>query len=222
VRGRSPLAHGRRLVVTVFILVLCAACRAPYPAAPGGRVEPAPNACPKGAACAPEPEVTLCDLVAPGGAPLRMACTPSGPELCFDATDNNCNGVIDEGCGVQTGSLQFAIAWEEGGHVDLDVTDPQGEEAKLDEPTKIGLTKDRDCARSLAGCHGQNMENVFLAGDGPPPPGKYRVDIKVDKAEGIHFPLKVRFGGRIGTRTFSTDVELLSPDDVKACPVVVE
>ena len=52
-------------------------------------------------------------LEAPEDAALDTACTPTGPELCFNAIDDNCNGVIDEGCGVQTGLLQFAIAWSE-------------------------------------------------------------------------------------------------------------
>ncbi|HEY8943633.1 MAG TPA: lipoprotein, partial [Polyangiaceae bacterium] len=43
---------------------------------------------------------------------LPNACVTSGPEACFDATDDNCNGIIDEGCGIDTGPVQFAIAWE--------------------------------------------------------------------------------------------------------------
>jgi hypothetical protein len=213
------LARLRGLAAAALLASLGAACRAPYAPRPSGPAEP--SACAGGAPCRAESAVSLCDLGNPA-APLRMACTPSGPELCFDATDNNCNGVIDEGCGVQTGPVQFAIAWEESGHVELEVTDPEGEQAKLDEPTKMGLTKDRDCGRNLAACHGQNMENVFLAGEGPPPAGKYLVEVKVDKPEGLHFPVKVRLGGRVGMRTFSTDIELASPDDTKVCPVVVE
>src|SRR5690242_59285 len=53
------------------------------------------------------------DVKAPEGATLETACTPTGVEICFDARDNNCNGVIDEGCGLHTGILQFVIAWEE-------------------------------------------------------------------------------------------------------------
>ena len=81
------------------------------------------------------------------GVSLTMTCTPTGPEICFDATDNNCNGVIDEGCGVESGPLQFAIAWPEGADVDLDVTDPRGQLAKPGERTDSGLAKDRDCGR---------------------------------------------------------------------------
>ena len=219
-QGRSP-SRGL-LPCALPLLLFWVACRAPYAARPVGDDPTRSGACPAGADCRADPEATLCDLTSSEGAPLRMACTPAGPELCFDATDNNCNGIIDEGCGVQTGPLQFAVAWEDAGHVDLEVTDPRGDQAKLDEPTPLGLTKDRDCARGVSGCHGQNMENVFFAGEGRPPAGVYRVELKVDRAEGLHFPLKVRFGGRIGMRTFSTDLELSSADDSKVCPVVVE
>ena len=43
---------------------------------------------------------------------------------------------------------------------------------KLAEPgerTVDALTKDRDCGRPQNSCHGQNMENVYFAGDAPPP-----------------------------------------------------
>jgi hypothetical protein len=139
--------------------------------------------------------------------PQSTACTPTGPELCFDATDNNCNGVIDEGCGVQTGLLQFSIAWPEGPDVDLDVFDPHNNEAKPNEPTESGLVKDRDCGRPPTACHGQNMENVYFSGERPMP-GRYRVEIKLDRPEEAHAAVKVRFGGRACGRTFNRDVDL--------------
>jgi hypothetical protein len=217
-------AVGQRLCAPVLFIGLFGSCRAPYAPRPASDGAPLANACREnksGPGCG-DGDPALGEIATPEGVPLRMACTPSGPELCFDATDNNCNGIIDEGCGVQTGPLQFAIAWEEVGHINLEVTDPRGEQAKLDEPTQIGLTKDRDCGRSATGCHGQNMENVFLAGEAQPPAGKYRVEVKVDRPEGIHFPVKVRFGGRIGMRTFSTDLELSSAEDAKVFTFVIE
>ena len=51
------------------------------------------------------------DLEGPSASALREACTPSGIERCFDAVDDNCDGAIDEGCGLMTGLLQFVIAW---------------------------------------------------------------------------------------------------------------
>src|ERR1700733_1512749 len=50
----------------------------------------------------PASDVVTANLVAPAGVTLAQACTPTGPELCFNAVDDNCNGVIDEGCGLET------------------------------------------------------------------------------------------------------------------------
>ena len=77
--------------------------------------------------------IAVSHIEAPYGVTLVEACTPTGPEICFNAVDDNCNGVIDEGCGVLTGVLQFTIAWGDSpADVDLIVTDPDGERASLE------------------------------------------------------------------------------------------
>jgi hypothetical protein len=142
------------------------------------------------------------------GMALEMACTPTGVEICFDARDNNCNGVIDEGCGLHTGVLQFTIAWDApDADVDLRVTDPTGETAERGRgPTSGGLEQDRDCPGS-DGCQGQNIENVFLA-EGDPKRGKYTVLVHLDKLGTAHAPVRVRLSARIGQRSYSMVMDL--------------
>lgn len=141
---------------------------------------------------------------------LAAACTPSGPEQCFNAIDDNCNGVIDEGCGICTGPLQFTIAWSESSaNVDLVVIDPTG--AKVTRtPGASGLKLDRDCPKD--GCAGQNVDNVCLEGEDPPR-GRYVLEIHLGPRPGANAgpvtpSTKVRVGVRVGDKSYGADLEL--------------
>lgn len=153
-------------------------------------------------------ELDVKDVTTSVGVALEQACVPSGVELCFDAYDNNCNGIIDEGCGLHTGILQFTIAWQEAAaDVDLNVNGPEGDLARFDKPNQSGLLKDRDCPGADNQCYGQNVENVFLA-EGRPRRGRYRVVVRLEDLHDAQSPIKVRLSARIGQRHFSSVVEL--------------
>ena len=150
-----------------------------------------------------------------GTVPAALAqkiCSPTGPELCFNATDDNCNGIIDEGCGLHTGLVQFALAWDEPrADVDLRVFDPSGELVEVGRPARSGLVKERDCPGRNNECHGQNFENVYL-GDGEPARGEYRARVRLEALAGENPPIRVAFGARVGPKTYSATVSLEAPE----------
>jgi tRNA (guanosine-2'-O-)-methyltransferase len=173
------------------------------------------------AACGPSvkakseaPKMAASRVAGPAGVELVMACVPTGPELCFNAVDDNCNGVIDEGCGVATGLLQFTIAWGDSpADIDLVMTGPNKEKiSDASRATPNGFHLDRDCPTD--GCGGQNIENIYFDGL-EPPKGKYTVEIKLSELHGADTPIKVRFGARVGAQTFGADVQLARDDDKK-------
>ncbi len=170
-------------------------------------------------ACAPvkpaktDPGPRLLRIQAKPGAVVDRACVPSGPELCFNARDDNCNGILDEGCGVNTGLVQFAIAWAEANaDVDLRVTDPSGELVEAGRPTQSGLVKDRDCPGKRNACRGQNMENVYLE-DGDPARGKYRLRVRLEEMGGENPPISVTLGARVGPKTYALEMSLTRAGD---------
>jgi hypothetical protein len=172
-----------------------------------------PGASTHGAAHA---SVVATHVVSPPGTSLQQACTPTGPELCFNAIDDNCNGVIDEGCGLQTGILQFVIAWGASpADVNLVLATPK-EERVPDERTRStpsGFHLDRDCP-SDEGCSGQNVEDIYFEGLDPPR-GRYVVEIALADLHGIDPPVRVRFGARLGARSVGFDVDLAPGEDAK-------
>lgn len=158
----------------------------------------------------------LLKLEAFPGAVVERACVPTGPEQCFNARDDNCNGIIDEGCGVNTGLVQFAAAWTEPkADVDLRVVDPNGELVEAGRATQAGLVKDRDCPGKRNECRGQNMENVYLeAGD--PERGKYQLRIRLEDLGGETPPIRVTVGARVGPKTYALEVTLEQAGDERA------
>ena len=185
---RSALALG-----AVAAAGLVAAC------GPGAVAAEAPSA----------PKVVAMNLASKEGVPLESACVAAGPERCFDAVDDNCNGIIDEGCGIGTGLLQFTLAWGDSpADVDLVLTEPRG--GKIFEgnrSSRTGFRLDRDCPGE-DGCHGQNIENIFFEG-GDPPRGKYTLEVKLSELHSAETPVKVRLGARVGGQVFSSLIELL-------------
>jgi hypothetical protein len=150
----------------------------------------------------------------PAGVSFSSVCTPTGNELCFNAIDDNCNGIIDEGCGLGTGVMQFEIAWGDSqAEVELVVTDPAGDRlTDANRSTPSGLHLDRVCPKD--GCHGQNVVNAFFEG-ADPPAGHYSVEIKLVDPHGATLPEKVQFAWKVGGRTSGTELSIASPDDKK-------
>jgi hypothetical protein len=151
-----------------------------------------------------------------GGPSLRAVepCLPLGYEICFNALDDNCNGALEEGCGVPAGVVQFMIGWDAlRADVDLNVTDPNGELIEAGRVARSGLIKTRDCPGRRQECSGVNLENVFLEGNKAPTRGTYRVSVALESLGGEQAPIWVNLSSRLGTKRYAFEIRLLAPED---------
>ncbi|MBX3275070.1 MAG: hypothetical protein KF729_32695 [Sandaracinaceae bacterium] len=108
---------------------------------------------------------------------VTHACNPGAAEVC-NGLDDNCNGVIDEGCGYSGGNIQITLAWGTGADLDLYVTDPTGftiSYSRTRSPSGGHLDHDARgaCVRSQAGA---TIENVYWNTPNPPR-GSYRIEV---------------------------------------------
>jgi tRNA (guanosine-2'-O-)-methyltransferase len=133
--------------------------------------------------------------------------------------DDNCNGVIDEGCGEPTGALQFVIAWAAAqADVNLTLLTPShervpGEHDRGAAGGAAGFREGRDCPGE-DGCGGQNVETIFFEGT-EVPHGHYIVEIALADLHGEPPPVKVRFGARLGSYSIGFDVEVAPGDGAR-------
>jgi tRNA (guanosine-2'-O-)-methyltransferase len=147
-----------------------------------------------------------------GDVGLASATTATSPEVCGNASDDNQNGLIDEGCGLALGLVQFLAGWSASkADVDLRVVDPNGELIEVGRVARSGLTKDRDCPGRGTECQGRNLENVYLA-EGEPLKGEYRLRLRLESLGGESPPIRVKLGARLGALSRSYEVELETPE----------
>jgi tRNA (guanosine-2'-O-)-methyltransferase len=140
------------------------------------------------------------------------ATTATGPEVCANAADDNQNGLIDEGCGLSLGLVQFLAGWSAPkADVDLRVVDPNGDLIEVGRVARSGLTKDRDCPGRGSECQGKNLENVYLA-EGEPLKGEYRLRLRLESLGGETPPIHVTLGARLGGSSRSYEVLLETPE----------
>lgn len=133
---------------------------------------------------------------------LARACTPTGPEVCLNARDDNCNGIADEGCGLHTGLVQFLAAWDApGSDVDLHVIDPNGQLAEVGKASDAGLIKERECPGRRNDCQGVNLENVYLQAGKKAVHGRFLLRVRLEKLGTDELPVRVSLAARLGTRS---------------------
>ena len=164
------------------------------------------------AACGASKPQAAASPVPSSDATLASATIVTAPEVCANAVDDNRNGLIDEGCGLSLGLVQFLAGWSAPkADVDLRVVDPNGDLIEVGRVARSGLTKDRDCPGRGGECQGKNLENVYLA-EGEPLKGEYRLRLRLESLGGETPPIRVTLGTRLGGTSRSYDVLLETPE----------
>jgi hypothetical protein len=114
--------------------------------------------------------------VNPAAEAVKVACEANTYEEC-NALDDDCNGVIDDDCGYETGAVQVTVSWNSGADIDLYVTDPSGSTLYYNEHhnrSGIGGHLDHnargDCRREQ---QNPRIENAYWPE--PAHAGRYRV-----------------------------------------------
>jgi uncharacterized protein YfaP (DUF2135 family) len=110
-------------------------------------------------------------------------CAEGALETC-NAIDDNCDGVVDEGCPYTTGAadgqgVQITVAWDTGADIDLYVRDPSGEMVFYNEEARrspVGGVLDHTARGKCR--EEQTIANVESAHwPVPAPPGPYVVEL---------------------------------------------
>ena len=170
-RARGAALHPRGVLATGFALYLMGC---------GGAAQPTPHTpddLQRGERTRETPAFT--DVkVASEAENVAVSCGHDAFEQC-NAIDDDCNGVIDDECGYESGAVQVTVGWNSGADIDLYITDPSGATIYYNEEHKrstIGGHLDHD-ARGHCRREQKNprIENAYWPT--PARAGKYRVEL---------------------------------------------
>lgn len=147
--------------------------------------------------------------VLPAGIRRLGLCIAQSHEICGNALDDNCNGLLEEGCGFEGGRVQFMIAWpSRGADVDLHVVEPGGEFIEVESASLSGFVKPEDCPGRNDECEGTNLENVYLEDSEAITTGEYRVSIRLESLGNAVAPVWVTLSARLGSQLESYEIRL--------------
>jgi tRNA (guanosine-2'-O-)-methyltransferase len=103
-------------------------------------------------------------------------CSRPVEESC-NALDDDCDGVIDDGCGYGAGLMQVTASWDTGADLDLYVTGPLGDTLSFQRPaTPGGARVDHSGRGDCSDMPNPNLENIRWVGSRPMD-GIYEVEV---------------------------------------------